>query len=316
MNRMDTCPWCSAPRAAGPACPRCGANYAKAELIKTQGRAPAVVVEEPVAIEQAAAAVIAGPDDVAVEDPALEWKLCVAAIPAALGLAVLFHVLTPSLQRIFFGMPVHELGHAVTAWLCGYAAIPTLWKTLIPETRGFVAPVLLGGALLYLMVRAWLAGKPGYVVLIGAALLAQGFGTFVISERTAEMLFTFGGDGLGMVLAALLMASFFFGKRTELYKGWLRWGFLLIGAAAFADMFGTWWIAQTNPDVIPFGENEGSGLSDSLKLLEDFGWPTKTIVRRYVLVGSASLLGLVLVYVWGVLRARRLRVDSVNGSWR
>jgi hypothetical protein len=70
-------------------------------------------------------------------------------------------------------------------------------------------------------------------------------------------------------------------------------------------MFATWWIAQSNPEVIPFGENEGSGLSDPLKLLEEYGWPMKTIVRRYVLVGVCALAGLVLVYVWGVLRARR-----------
>jgi len=300
----ETCPWCSAPRAAGATCPRCGANYAKAELIKAQGRA--AIMEKPVA------AVIAGPDDQAVDDPLLEWKLCVGAIPAALGLGVVFHLLTPGLQRIFFGMPVHELGHAVTAWLCGYFAIPTLWKTLIPESRGFVAPALLAGALVYLMVRAWRAEKPGYVALLGVVLLVQAIGTLYISESTAEMLFTFGGDGMGMVLAAALMASFFFGKRTQLYKGWLRWGFLLIGAAAFADMFGTWWVAQSNPDVIPFGENEGSGLSDPMKLLEDYGWSTQTMVRRYVWVAVGSLAGLALVYAWGVKRAASKKFRTAN----
>ena len=293
---MNTCPWCSAPRGPGAACPRCGANYAKAALIKTQGRA---------IVEPGVAAVIAGAEDTAVDDPRLEWKLCVAAIPVALVLALAFHLLTPSLQRIFFGMPVHELGHAVTAWLCGYFAIPTLWKTLIPDSRGFIAPVILAGALGYLMYRAWLAEKTSYIVLLGVALVVQGVGTLVISENTAEMLFTFGGDGMGMVLAALLMASFFFGKRTELYKGSVRWGLLVIGAAAFVDMFGTWWMAQFNADVIPFGENEGSGLSDPMKLLEDYGWPTKTLVRRYVLVGCGTLAGLALVYAWGVARARR-----------
>src|SRR5260221_7625042 len=304
MASGGPCSWCSAPRAAGDSCPRCGANYAKAALIKTQGRAP-VALEEPVVVQPGVAAVIVSADDVVVDDPVLEWKLCVAAIPAALALAVALHLLMPSLQRIFFGMPVHELGHAVTAWLCGYFAIPTLWKTLIPESRGFVAPVILAGAIGYGMYKAWLAEKPGYLVLLGAALLVQALGTLVISENTAEMLFTFGGDGMGMVLAALLMASFFFGKRTELYKGWLRWGFLLIGAAAFVDMFGTWWVAQFNADVIPFGENEGSGLSDPMKLLEEYRWPTTTLVRRYVLVGCGSLARLALVYAWGVARARR-----------
>jgi hypothetical protein len=134
----------------------------------------------------------------------------------------------------------------------------------------------------------------------------QGCGTLVLSERSAEMLIIFGGDGMGMVLAALLMASFFFGKRTQLYKGSVRWGLLLIGAAAFADMFATWWLAQSNVDVIPFGENEGSGLSDPMKLLEEYGWTTKAMVRRYVVVGVASFLGLAAVYAWGVRRARRM----------
>src|SRR5437763_9331267 len=113
MAAAASCPWCNAPRSTGPSCPRCGANYAKAELIRTQGHAQAVAVEEPVAVEQAVAAVLAGPDDRAVEDPVLEWKLCVAAIPAALGLAFIFHLLTPGMQRIFFAMPVHDLGHAL-----------------------------------------------------------------------------------------------------------------------------------------------------------------------------------------------------------
>ena len=124
------------------------------------------------------------------------------------------------------------------------------------------------------------------------------------------MLFTWGGDGMGMVLAAMLMATFFFGKRTELYKGWLRWGFLVIGAAAFSDMFATWWSARTNRDAIPFGEIEGVGLSDPMKLLEDHGWEITDIVRRYVNTGLASLAGLAAVYAWGVARARRKMLEA------
>jgi hypothetical protein len=203
-------------------------------------------------------------------------------------------------------MPVHELGHALTAWLCGYFAIPTLWKTFVPDSRGVLAPLILAGAVAYGIYRAYAAEKPVYIALLAAVLVVQGIGTFGTRDNTAGMLITFAGDGMGMVIAAALMASFFFGKRTELHKGWLRWGFVIIGAAAFVDMFATWWIAQTNPDVIPFGENEGSGLSDPMKLLEDYGWTAKIIVRRYVLVGAGALAALAAVYIWGVLRARRM----------
>lgn len=289
---MASCPWCNAPRGEGTTCSRCGANYAKAEQIRSQGRAVAAVQEPPIS------ATLVGVEVRAVEDPARELKLCAAAIPAALGLALVFHLLTPGLQRIFFGMPVHELGHAVTAWFCGYAAIPTLWRTFIPEERGFLAPVALAGALGYMMYRAWLAEKHYLVVLGGALLVVQAIGTFGIKQRTAEMLFTFGGDGMGMVLATALMASFFFGKRTQLYRGSLRWGFLVIGAAAFADMFATWWTGE-----IPFGEIEGTGLSDPMKLVEEHGWTANLMVRRYILVGFACLTALALIYTWGVRRA-------------
>jgi hypothetical protein len=254
---MGGCPWCNAPRAAGPTCPRCGANYAKAELIKTQGRAQvaAVPVEEPVlAQEPAIAATIVG-----------------------------------MMQRIVFGMPIHELGHAVSAWFCGFWAIPTL------------------------MFRAWQAEKL-YLVVIGAVLLVvQAIGTFFIRESTAEAIFTFGGDGMGMVLAAALMATFFFGKRTQLYKGWLRWGFVCIGAAALSDMFATWWVARNDFTAIPFGEIEGVGLSDSLRLVQEHGWTEAALVRRYVTVGVSCLAALALVYAWGVRLAwRKAKIGSAG----
>ena len=298
MGAGLTCPWCSAPRIAGAACPRCGANYAKAEQIRTTGRAsaPAAVLEEEDPFPEPLPAV---------DDPDLEWKITAAALPAMLAIGVLFHFLTPGLQRIFFGMPIHELGHAVSAWFCGFFAIPTLWKTLVFEGRGFVTPILLAGALGYGMVVAWRAEKMGYVVLLAGFLALQAIGTFGIREATAEMLFVFGGDALGMVLAVLLMSTFFFGKRTQLYKGWLRWGFLAIGAAAFSDMFATWFVAQWNPDVIPFGEIEGVGDSDPVKLTQDFGWTISQLVRRYVLVGYGSLAAFAVVYAWAVMRARR-----------
>lgn len=290
---MTTCAWCDAPRVAGGTCPRCGADYARAEQIKSHGRAAiqavAPITPAPVVLKERV-----------VEDPSLELKFCIAAVPAALALGVLFHFLTPGLQRIVFGMPLHELGHAVSAWFCGFWAIPTFWRTIIPEERGWIAPLLLAGALGYGIFRAHAAQKTYLVVLCALLLVLQGVGTLGIRERTAVMFYTFGGDGLGMVLAAALMASFFFGKRTQLYKGALRWGFLVIGAGAFADMFSTWVSGD-----IPFGEIEGVGLSDPLRLVQEHGWSERQMVRRYIAVGVASLAGLALVYAWGVRHAWR-----------
>ena len=294
------CPWCSAPRGAGETCPKCGANYAKAEQIRKQGKAAAAPAPVEEAAPPAATPVYVGVDERAVEDPELEYKLCIAAIPGMMLLALGFHFLLPGMQRIVFGMPVHELGHAVSAWFCGFWAIPTLWKTLIPDERGLLAPVILAAAIAWMMFSAWRAGRH-YLVAIGALLLVlQGLGTFWIRQSTAIALFTFGGDGMGMVLASALMASFFFGKRSQLYKGALRWGFLVIGAAAFTDMFATWIASMRDYGRIPVGEIEGVGLSDAARLLGEHFWSQQQLVRRFVTVGSLCLTGLVLVYAWGV----------------
>jgi hypothetical protein len=289
-----TCPWCNAPRGAGPSCERCGANYAKAELIKVKGRADSAVaaekpIEAPLGIEERA-----------VEDPVWEFRLCAAAIPAMLVLGVLFHLVTPGLQRIALGMPVHEMGHAVSAWFTGFWAIPTLWKTIIPEERSLVASLLLAGAIGWMMFAAFRAEKTYLVVLGALLLLLQAIGTFGLREDRAVAFYTFGGDGMGMVLATALMCTFFFGKRSQLYRGSLRWGFLAIGAAAFTDMFATWLAALRDPLAIPIGEIEGVGLSDAARLLGEHLWDQHALVHRFVGVGVACLVVLALVYAWGV----------------
>jgi hypothetical protein len=108
-----------------------------------------------------------------------------------------------------------------------------------------------------------------------------------------------------MVLATLLMASFYFGKDTNLYKGSLRWGFVAIGAAAFVDVFGTWVGARRDYGKIPLGEIEGVGHSDATKLMDDFGWTADQLVNRHLAVGIACLAGLAAIYAWGAWQAWR-----------
>ncbi len=253
-----------------------------------------------------------------VDDLALERKFCIAAIPLMLGIAVLFKIsgLGSSLQRIFLTMPVHELGHAISGWLCGYAAIPSLWKTIIPDSRGFVAPLMLLISILYMMRYAMREHSNSLFFLGLLLLILQTIGTLALSEGTADWVVTFGGDGMGMILATVLMCTFFFGKGSQLYRGWLRWGFLMIGAAAFIDIYGTWWIARDDVYNIPYGETGGIK-TDAWKLINFHFWSREQLVGNYLSVGLACLISLATVYAWGVwrvsvaLRTRRQR-DNEN----
>ncbi|MEO6772690.1 MAG: hypothetical protein ABI467_06670 [Kofleriaceae bacterium] len=234
------------------------------------------------------------------DDERLEWKVRAIAIPAALALAVAFHAwpLGHMLQRTFLSMIIHELGHAVTAWWCGFGALPGLWKTLVPETRGLVWLMVLAlelGIVVYGWKRARLE-----IVLVGLALALLQFAGTRAPIDEAQTWITFGGDGGAMVIGTLLIACFFVDKLSE--HG-LRWGLLVIGAAAFVDTFATWWSARSDTDVIPFGEIEGVGQSDPSKLQDVYGWSTTQLVHRYVLLGVACLVTLAAIYVWSVSRA-------------
>jgi hypothetical protein len=242
-------------------------------------------------------------------EPDLEWKLRASAIPAALALAIAFHAwpLGHWLQRTFLSMMVHEVGHAVTAWLCGFAAIPTLWKTLIPEARSTLVTLVVLAIWVVLIARGWQTRRI-HLAYIGIAIaIAQYLGRVSTSAVSAHEAITFGGDAGGMVLGACLMATFFARPTSQLRTNHLRWGFLVIGAAALVDTLGTWWQARSNPDVIPFGEIEGVGLSDPSKLQDVYGWTTDQLVHRYVVAGYVSLAALAVTWGFAVHHARARR---------
>ncbi len=104
-----------------------------------------------------------------------------------------------------------------------------------------------------------------------------------------------------MVLATILMATFYAPRESALYQSWgLRWGFLAIGALTFMYVFRSWSGPYEN---IPFGEIEGVNLSDPSLLTEMYGWSVIQLVDRYIRLAMVCLLALGVVYAWGLLSA-------------
>jgi hypothetical protein len=302
-----SCPRCGAPRVAAPECPRCGVYYAKAQAREAQAAlvqeepAPLLAPERPPHLPSETQP-WQGED----EEARLELKIRLWALPAALLLTWVLHStgMGHRLLRIFLSMWVHELGHAVTAWLTGFVAFPGPWATSIADVRSPFFSLLLAAGFGALAFRGWkLQHRP--TLIAGLVLLGlQGVGTLLVRPAMARSFITFGGDGGGLVLGTLLMTTLYASRGSSLHKGWLRWGFLVIGAAAFTDAFKTWWSARTDFGAIPFGRIEGVGLSDPAKLTGWFGWSTHAMISRYMTLAWICLAVLAAVYVAGVLRAR------------
>ena len=234
-------------------------------------------------------------------EASIERRFRQFALPIALlvAWAVVHTGFLRLLLRTVLSMWVHELGHAVAAWMCGRFAFPGPWFTPVGTQRTWVVGVLFAAGLGYGVFRCWRSGKP-WVVLLLVVLSAQVYCTFLLSDRKAMTLIVWSGDAGCMILGTLLMLSLYARKSSQLRVGWLRWGFLVIGAAAFADGFATWWTALTDREVIPFGENEGRGLSDPTVLVYQQGFSIPGLVNGYVSVGLACLIVLLVAYLLGL----------------
>jgi hypothetical protein len=235
----------------------------------------------------------------------LELRLRRFGIPVALAMA---WVLVKSdlghfVLRTFCSMWVHELGHAVAAWLCGYPAFPGPWVTLTAESRSPLLVVVLFAALAWAAFRAWRGERLGLILAFGAVALVQLVCTLALPAPRAQQLILFAGDGGALVIGTLLMLTLYVPEGSVLKRDWLRWGFLAIGAASFADVFEQWLSARHDPDRIPFGMNEGVGPSDPSRLSDHFGWSADQLVSRYVALGCLCLLVLASGYFFGLRRS-------------
>ncbi len=234
-------------------------------------------------------------------DPALETRFRQLALPVALLLAWLVTFAGPRfVGRIFLSMWVHELGHAVTAWLCGFGAFPGPWRTPVSDER---MPLLTLGLLLalgYAGFRAWAAEARWLCAGLGLlAVLALAL-TLGMGVHRARALITFGGDAGCLVLGTILMATFYVPPGSALHRGWLRWGFLVIGAFAFMDAFKTWWDAGHGRDGVEYGHLEGVGDSDPTRLVFEYGWGEARLIARYLRLAWICLTALGLLYLWNL----------------
>jgi hypothetical protein len=139
--------------------------------------------------------------------------------------------------------------------------------------------------------------RPGWLLAAAAVLLLQ----LVAISLPAGALIVFFGDGGALVLATMLMATFYAPRESRLYKSWgLRWGLLAIGALSFMHVFLMW---RGPLEDLPFGEIEGVNLSDPSLLTEMYGWTVLQMVDRYVRLGAVCLATLLALYVWGLASA-------------
>jgi hypothetical protein len=228
-------------------------------------------------------------------DARTELKYRIFALPLALLLARLVAGTPLRMAAAMLAMVLHESGHAITAWLTGRWAVPLPWVTPHGQERSWLIVLLVTAAIGFAGFLAWKMERPGWLLAAAVLLVLQ----LVALSSPAEAMIIFFGDGGALVLATLLMATFYAPRESGLYKSWgLRWGLLGIGALSFMHVFLMW---RGPLEDLPFGEIEGVNLSDPSLLTEMYDWTVLQMVDRYLRLGTVCLAALLALYIWGLV---------------
>jgi len=226
-----------------------------------------------------------------------ELILRMFALPATLLLARGAVYLSPSAVRML-SMWLHEFGHAITAWLCGFSAMPGPWFTSVDPDRSRATTVLFVGLIGFGGFRAWQKDRWFWIGAGAAVLIVLLVCTVGLYSDQAHQLIIFGGDAGCFVLGSLLMVTFYSRRDHAFCRNGLRWGFLVIGALSFMDVWAIWSGGLQN---VPFGENE-NGMSDPSVLTELYGWKVQVLIARYYKLAVVCLMALAVVYAGGLAR--------------
>lgn len=232
-----------------------------------------------------------------------EFRLRIFALPGALLAGWLANHAMPTLCAML-AMWLHETGHAIAAWFCGYAAFPSAWITLIPDQRGRWISIILGAGVAaggYFAFRLerwfWVAVSAGVLVFFALGNLQ--------TDSHARLLFTFWGDGGAYVLASMLMLTFYARPESPIARNHVRWGLLILGAMAFWSVYTRWSGGFENIAQFLEDTDERGIPSDMRVLTQVYGWSTYVLIHSYWKVGYACLITLAGGYAAGLIQAQR-----------
>src|SRR5438105_2111257 len=233
------------------------------------------------------------------------------ALPGALLVGWLIVQAMPVLADLL-RMWTHETGHAVTAWLCGYTALPTAWITIrsaerVPAASFLLAAVLAcGGYVAWRLERwFWVGGSAVTLLLLLAGNLRSGF--------QAERLITFGGDAGSFVVATVLMATFYAREESAMRRKQLRWVLLVIGAIAFMDTYATW--AGGFEKIVHWLDDiDERGPTDLAQLTQFYGWGIGEMQTRFLKVAHLCFLAMAAMYTAGIVQAMRHKASLEPGG--
>jgi Zn-finger nucleic acid-binding protein len=291
-------------------CPYCEGVFAKLSDLPAMRRIPEARRPPPVRAPAAA------PVDPDVPDFAsLSLRQSALAMPSALGVAWLLRA--SGVAGLVLGgarIPLHELGHALAAWFCGFSAVPIPFgMTWLGDARAVSVWLLLAVGLGAAGWRLFRAGERAWAGLFAALLVIQQFATWATADSTRRLLITFGGSAGELLLSAALIALFHARLPARLRWDQARWIALFVGAFILVNQTALWREARLNHELIPWGSVMGDD-GDMQRLERDHGWAPSRIAMRYAAFAHASCALAAAAWLASLAAAWRRGVTARGGA--
>lgn len=291
-------------------CPYCEGVFAKLRDLPAMRRIPEARRPPP---PRAPAAAPVDPD---VPDFAsLSLRQSALALPSALGVAWLLRA--SGVAGLVLGgarIPLHELGHALAAWFCGFSAVPIPFgMTWLGDARAVSVWLLLAVGLGAAGWRLFRAGERAWAGLFAALLALQQVATWATADSTRRLLITFGGSAGELLLSAALIALFHARLPARLRWDQARWIALFVGAFILVNQTALWREARLNHELIPWGSVMGED-GDMQRLERDHGWAPSRIAMRYAALAHASCALAAAAWLASLAAAWRRGVTARGGA--
>ncbi|MFZ3231438.1 MAG: hypothetical protein WA160_14620 [Pseudobdellovibrio sp.] len=299
------CPKCGYKSAADIECLRCGIVFEKFKLSAYNSVVPISDTEI---------------DEVVIEEPKNNifnnYKLNIYALPAGLMISFMIQKLWvfQYLVFLFCVIPLHELGHAFTAWMTGHIAVPigaivpTAGMTIIGQDRHIWVNIVFISIFGYLIFKSW-AQRLLYFCALGTVfILVSLYLCLSLTNQQINTLISFGGIAGEFLLSTVLILSFYQPSFKKLRWDFFRFPFFIMGCMAFVNACSMWIRIKNKLDSLPFGSaisTDGAGDSNGdMNRLITAGWSEELIVSRYLILGKIAATLIIIQYIYYYVTAK------------
>lgn len=238
------------------------------------------------------------------------------ALPLAFFVSYLFASIDflRILSYLLTTIPLHEMGHAMMAWMGGRwaiplgAIVPTAGMTLIAYSRSsvfifFYYSLLVYG--IYYFHRKQYSFHLNMLVLI---FFISGFLTFRIDELRLASYISLAGIMGEIFLSTFLIISFYYNLTTRFRWDFWRFPVLFFGACGFTNTALQWYRIKNNLQALPMGSavsGEGArDMSGDLNQLILAGWSPAQIIVIYWSFIKICIVVIVGYYVIGLFKGQ------------